>query len=157
MTRLLTISSVLSLCLLAALGVTACSKSDAPQVGGAGAGANGSGSSAAPPTNRVDIPAAVQRSLGITFARVEPRPVAKTLRVAGRFELLPTARREYRAPMKGRVDLLVKQYDTVAAGTPLFRVESAAWHDLHERLVRNLKRHCRVSYDNTKVSHTAGK
>lgn len=137
MTRSLTISSVLSLCLVAALGVTACSKSDTPQDGTAGAGANGSpvASPAAPPTNRVDIPAAVQRSLGITFARVEPRPVAKTLRVAGRFELLPTARREYRAPMKGRVDLLVKQYDAVAAGTPLYRVESAAWHDLHEQII----------------------
>lgn len=32
-----------------------------------------------------------------------------------------------------------------------------AWHDLHERLVRNLRRHCRVSYDNTKLTDAPNK
>lgn len=86
------------------------------------------------PTNRVDIPASVRRNLGVTFARVEGRKVAQTLRVPGEFELLPTARREYRAPVSGRVELLVQQYQVVAAGTELYRVDGAAWRDLHERV-----------------------
>lgn len=90
------------------------------------------GSESAPPTNRIDIPATVRQNLGITFATVEMRQVGQTLRVPGRFELLPTARREYRAPLKGRVELLVDQFQRVEPGTPLFRVESAAWGELHE-------------------------
>lgn len=89
---------------------------------------------AAAPTNRVDVPAAVRRNLGITFAKVEYRDVARTLRVPGRFELLPTARREYRAALPGRVEPLVSQYQSVESGTPLYRVESPAWRELHERL-----------------------
>jgi hypothetical protein len=49
---------------------------------------------APPPTNRVDIPPAVRRNLGITFARVEMRRVGQTVRVPGHFELLPQARHE---------------------------------------------------------------
>lgn len=86
------------------------------------------------PTNRVDIPAAVRQNLGITFARVEYRNVAQTLRVPGRFELLPTARREYRTPVSGRVELLVSQYERVKAGTPLYRVDASAWRELHEQI-----------------------
>ncbi|HLP85249.1 MAG TPA: HlyD family efflux transporter periplasmic adaptor subunit [Phycisphaerales bacterium] len=86
------------------------------------------------PTNRVDIPAAVRQNLGITFARVEYRNVAQTLRVPGRFELLPTARREYRTPVGGRVELLVSQYERVVAGTPLYRVDASAWRELHEQI-----------------------
>ncbi len=87
------------------------------------------------PTNRVDIPAAVRQNLGITFAKVESRKVSQTLRVPGRFELLPTARREYRAPLGGRIELLVGQYQPVEAGTPLYRIEGASWRDLHEQIV----------------------
>ena len=82
------------------------------------------------PTNRVDIPDAVRRNLGITFARVEPRNVERVLRVPGRFELLPTARREYRAPVDGTVELLVKPQQSVEAGTPLYRLRSAEWQRL---------------------------
>ena len=57
---------------------------------------------AAAPTNRVDIPEAVRRNLGIAFAKVESRTVARTLRGPGRVEPLPTAHREYRAPLGGR-------------------------------------------------------
>lgn len=89
---------------------------------------------ASAPTNRVDIPPSVRQNLGITFARVERRAVARTLRVPGQFELLPTARREYRTPLGGRVELLVAQYERVEAGTPLYRVDSAEWRDLHERI-----------------------
>ena len=76
------------------------------------------------PTNRVEIPESVRRNLGITFARVEPRAVERTLRVPGRFELAPAARREYRSPVEGTVEVLVSQHQRVEPGTPLFRVAS---------------------------------
>lgn len=89
---------------------------------------------AAAPTNRVDIPAPVRRNLGITFARVEPRNVARTLRVPGRFEHLPTARREYRLAMGGKVELLVAQYQKIEVGTPLYRVDAPAWRELQNQI-----------------------
>ena len=93
------------------------------------------GGAQAAPTNRIDIPDAVRRNLGMTFAKVESRNVARTLRVPGRFELLPTAEREYRAPLAGRVELLVAQYQRVEQGTPLFRIDAPAWRDLAEEIV----------------------
>lgn len=86
------------------------------------------------PTNRVDIPHSVRQNLGITFARVESRDVARTLRVPGRFELLPTARREYRAAAAGTVELLVQQYQSVAAGVPLYRLDSPRWREMQSEL-----------------------
>jgi multidrug resistance efflux pump len=86
------------------------------------------------PTNRVDINATVRENLGITFAKVESRMVARTLRVPGRFELLPTARREYRAAASGTVELLVQQYQSVAGGTPLFRLSSPRWREMQKEL-----------------------
>jgi hypothetical protein len=85
-------------------------------------------------TNRVDIPESVRRNLGVTFARVESRAVSHTLRVPGRFELLPTARREYRTPLGGTVEVLVAQYERVDVGTPLYRVESPQWRELIEQI-----------------------
>jgi len=70
-------------------------------------------------TNRIDIPSSVRSNLGISFVRVERRQVQKTLRVPGRFEYQPSARREYRTPLPGRVDLLVDQYERVEAGAVL--------------------------------------
>lgn len=93
------------------------------------------GTATAPaPSNRVDINAAVRQNLGITFAKVESRNVGRTLRVPGRFELLPTARREYRVPMPGQVELLVQQYQSVEAGTPLYRLDSPQWRELQREL-----------------------
>lgn len=86
------------------------------------------------PTNRVDIPASVRQNLGITFARVERRHVTRTLRVPGRFELLPTALREYRAASSGTVELLVEQYQQVSEGTPLYRIDSPHWRELQRQL-----------------------
>jgi multidrug efflux pump subunit AcrA (membrane-fusion protein) len=91
-------------------------------------------SATAAPTNRVDINASVRQNLGITFARAEMRGVSRTLRVPGRFELLPTARRDYRAPVEGQVQLLVEQYQPVEAGTPLYRIESPAWRELQREI-----------------------
>jgi hypothetical protein len=83
-----------------------------------------SGAPSTAPTNRVDIPAPVRRNLGITFAKAEDRNVERTLRLPGRFELLPTARRESRAPVAGHIELLVEQYGAVKRGMPLYRIES---------------------------------
>lgn len=88
----------------------------------------------APATNRVDVPETVRSNLGITFAKVESRPVAQTIRVPGQFEFQPEARREYRTMLDGRVELLVKQFDTVERGTPLYRLASPQWRDLQQKL-----------------------
>lgn len=86
------------------------------------------------PSNRVEVPESVRRNLGITFAKVESRPVAQTIRVPGQFELLPEARREYRTMLAGRVELLVTQFAKVEPGTPLYRLSSTEWRELQEKL-----------------------
>lgn len=91
-------------------------------------------SSGPAPTNRIDIPSNVRQNLGITFAKVENRAVTRTLRVPGRFELMPTARREYRVAMPGKVEVLVSQYQTVQAGTPLYRLESPRLREMQGQL-----------------------
>jgi hypothetical protein len=84
----------------------------------------------AAPTNRIDIPPMVRNNLGITFARVERRRVSGTVRMPGAFELEPRARREYRMMLPGSVELLVDQYQVVAAGDVLYRVRSPQWTEL---------------------------
>ena len=91
--------------------------------------------SADPPTNRIDIPATVRRNLGITFAKVEVRQVAHTIRVPGAFERQPLARHEYRMALPGRVQLLVDQYEVVEPGQPLFRFQSPTWPELLHEVV----------------------
>lgn len=89
---------------------------------------------AEPLTNRIPVPESVRRNLGIRFAQVEYRQVASTLRLPGRFEPLPSARREYRTPLAGRVEILVRQYDTVSTGTPLYRLDSPEWRRLQQEM-----------------------
>ncbi|MBX3384624.1 MAG: hypothetical protein KF864_14060 [Phycisphaeraceae bacterium] len=141
LSKILLISG-LALSLPLALTLTGCEKKDTAHGSddghghgseGAGAGGGAGKEGEAAPTNRVDIPASVRQNLGITFAKVESRNVAQTLRVPGRFELLPTARREYRTPLSGRVEILVSQYQKVEPGTPLYRVDASGWRDLHEQ------------------------
>ena len=84
---------------------------------------------------RVAIPAPVRSNLGISFVAVERRRVEQTLRVPGRFEYLPTARREYRTAIPGRVDVLVEQFERVEAGQPLYRLDSPAWRETQQGLV----------------------
>jgi hypothetical protein len=84
--------------------------------------------------NRIAIPPAVRSNLGISFVTVEPRRIERTLRVPGQFEYLPTARREYRTMVPGRVELLVDQFDRVDVGTPLYRIDSPAWRELQGSL-----------------------
>jgi multidrug efflux pump subunit AcrA (membrane-fusion protein) len=86
------------------------------------------------PTNRIDIPATVRQNLGITFAKVEQRRVASTIRVPGRFELLQSAKREYRTTLPGWVRLRVGQYDEIKPGAPIFELDSPEWHKLRKQL-----------------------
>lgn len=85
-------------------------------------------------SNAIAVPESVRRNLGITFAKVETRAVARTIRVPGRFELLPKARREYRTMLSGQVELNVSQYDRVEPGTLLYTLDSPAWRELQEKL-----------------------
>jgi len=103
----------------------------------ADAGAAATDGAAAAPTNRVDIGGAVRQNLGITFAKAEERNVARTLRIPGRFELLPTARREYRVAASGHVEILVEQYQHVQSGTPLYRIDAPRWRELQRELTES--------------------
>lgn len=86
------------------------------------------------PTNRVDIPSSVRDNLGITFAKVERRPVSTTIRVPGSFELQPLAKQEYRTLLPGQVEFLVNELDEVTAGTVLYRFRSPEWPELQSRI-----------------------
>ena len=82
----------------------------------------------------IAVPPSVRSNLGITFVSVERRRVERTRRIPGQFEYLPSARSEYRAMLPGRIELLVKQFERVESGQPLFRVASPAWHELQQEL-----------------------
>lgn len=86
----------------------------------------------------IAVPPAVRRNLGITFARVESRRIRSTVRIAGEFELRPEARREYHVMLPGRIELLVRQYDRVDAGQPLFHLNSPEWQKMQNELVAAL-------------------
>lgn len=87
---------------------------------------------AATPTNRIDIPLAVRQNLGITFAKVERRPVASTLRFPGRFELDPAARRDYAARVPGTVTVTVAEGQAVKQGDPIATIHSPLLAELAE-------------------------
>jgi len=87
------------------------------------------------PSNKIAIPPTVRSNLGITFAAVEARRVAQTLRVPGSFELQPLARHEYRMALPGRVELLVDQYERIEPGQPLFRFQSPEWPELLHEII----------------------
>jgi len=89
------------------------------------------------PANRIDIPANVRGNLGITFARVEARRVAQTLRVPGAFELEPRARREYRMALPGHVEIAVDQHERVEQGALLFRFRTPAWPELLHEVIES--------------------
>ncbi|MBB6428844.1 efflux RND transporter periplasmic adaptor subunit [Algisphaera agarilytica] len=84
--------------------------------------------------NLIDIPAPVRNNLGITFVQVERRRVEQTLRVPGHFEYQPSARRDYRTPVPGRVELEVEQFQKVEAGAVLYRIDSPGWRELQQNL-----------------------
>jgi hypothetical protein len=86
------------------------------------------------PTNRVAIPLAVRANLGITFATVERRKIQDTLRAPGRFEYLPSAKRQYRTMLAGKVDIFVQQFEKVAQGTLLYSIESPQWREMQQTI-----------------------
>jgi multidrug resistance efflux pump len=86
------------------------------------------------PSNRIAVPESVRRNLGLEFVKVERRRVAATLRVPGQFELLPAARREYRTPLPGRVEVLVQPLQEVQAGEVLYRIDSPQWRVVQREL-----------------------
>lgn len=90
---------------------------------------------ATPPKGGIPIPAAVRDNLGVTFAKVELRAVSETRRVPGQFELLPTARQEYRALLGGRLKLHVAQFQAVNAGDVLFTIDSPQWRQIQHEAV----------------------
>lgn len=87
------------------------------------------------PTDRLELSSQVRSNLGITFAAVEVRSVADTIRIPGSFELEPRARSEYRMALDGRVQLLVDQYDRVEEGALLYRYQSPTWPELLHEIV----------------------
>ena len=91
-------------------------------------------SAASTPSNRVAIPPAVRANLGITFATAERRNLQETLHAPGRFEYLPSAKREYRTMLNGKIELLVSQFEHVTEGTPLFRIESPEWREMQQAI-----------------------
>ncbi|MFT6864074.1 MAG: multidrug efflux pump subunit AcrA (membrane-fusion protein) [Akkermansiaceae bacterium] len=86
------------------------------------------------PSNRIDIPPIVRSNLGLTFAKVERRNVANTVRVPGSFELQPLAKHEYRMMLPGHIEFLVNQFHEVKSGTPLYRFRSLQLLDLQQRV-----------------------
>ncbi len=130
MWRGLSLTGVLALVL--AVGCDDPNKPDKPSETG--------GAAKAPPiTNRISIPDLVRKNLGITFAKVQRRDVRSTIRVPGRFELDPTARHHYHAALSGRAELLVKQYQGVKVGTPLYRLSSPQWRALQDTLASSVE------------------
>ncbi|GIW74932.1 MAG: hypothetical protein KatS3mg103_1454 [Phycisphaerales bacterium] len=80
------------------------------------------------------LPAMARANLGLRLVPVERRIVERTLRLPGVFEYLPSARRDHRAPLPGRVELLVEPLERVQAGQPIFRLDSPAWRQLQASL-----------------------
>jgi multidrug efflux pump subunit AcrA (membrane-fusion protein) len=89
------------------------------------------------PTNRVAIPSAVRSNLGITFAPVERRAISDTVRAPGRFEYLPSGRREYSTMLDGQIEILVDQFDDVEIGTPLYRIDSPSWRSIQKEIAQS--------------------
>ncbi len=82
----------------------------------------------------IALPELVQRNLGITWATAEYRVVQGVLRMPGRFEAEPSARRAYLVPTSGRIELQVAPYQRVAAGDLLYRLHAAEWRRLQLEL-----------------------
>ncbi len=117
------------LILAATVVFTGCSDKEEEKKGSAGA-------DYVVPTNpnAVAVNAQTRSNLGITFAEVERRPVRRTYRLPGQFELRPEAFSEYTATFAGRVDLSVKQYEKVKKGQVLFSINSPEWRRLQHEL-----------------------
>ena len=101
-------------------------------------------------TNRIEIPATVRSNIGITFAKVERRQVADTLRVPGSFELKPLAKHEYRLLLPGYVRFEIDQFAEVKPGTLLYRFQSPKWLELQSRIDQAI-----AGYEQVKLKNEA--
>ena len=119
---------------VAVLGLAACGDDDSPVNQEPTTTVPDESDGAVVDPSRIPVPPSVRSNLGITFVTVERRLVEQTRRIPGRFEYLPTARREYRTMLPGRVELLVQQFERIEAGQALFRVQSPAWHEIQQQL-----------------------
>lgn len=114
---------------LIALVLTACGGGSAPTT--THEGHEAPGIPVPPPVfGRVELSSITRENLGITFAKAEYRVVQGVLRLPGRFAAAPGSRRIYQAPLEGRVEILVKPYQRIKPGDPLFRILSPRWHQL---------------------------
>ena len=86
------------------------------------------------PAGSITLNATAQANLGITFATAGYRVVQGTLRLPGQFVAEPTGRRTYQMPLAGQVELLVRPFQQVAVGDPLYRLTAAGWHALQQEL-----------------------
>ncbi|HIA71323.1 MAG TPA: HlyD family efflux transporter periplasmic adaptor subunit [Phycisphaerales bacterium] len=89
-------------------------------------------------SNRVAIPEAVRANLGITFATTERRKLQDILRAPGKFEYLPSAKREYRTALSGKVELHVEQFEKVLEGTLLYTLDSSQWREIQQTIAGHL-------------------
>ena len=101
-------------------------------------------------TNRIEIPATVRSNIGITFAKVERRQVADTLRVPGSFERKPLAKHEYRLLLPGYVRFEIDQFAEVKPGTLLYRFQSPKWLELQSRIDQAI-----AGYEQVKLKNEA--
>jgi len=91
---------------------------------------------ASSPSNRVAIPPTVRSNLGITFVTAERRLIQDTLRAPGKFEYLPSAKREYLTMLPGKIELVVDQFDSVDKNTLLYTIDSPTWREIQQLQVK---------------------
>lgn len=113
----------------------------APVVLGCGAGAGPAGPAsprqdkAATITNRVEVPAPVRQSLGITFVRAQERALDVTLTLAGHVDTTLAGRTPYHANVPGTVTVHVAPFEEVREGQLLVSIASPELleqrHELH--------------------------
>ena len=73
---------------------------------------------------RVTIKEATQKVMGLKTVKPQKRRICASMELQGRFELEPTARQVFAAPVAGRIELFVKPLANVKKGDILFTISS---------------------------------
>ena len=73
---------------------------------------------------RVRIKEATQKVMGLKTVKPQKRRICASMELQGRFELEPTARQVFAAPVAGRIELFVKPLANVKKGDILFTISS---------------------------------
>ena len=110
--------------------------------GGEAPAARSAGEAPAAVTNRVDIPARVVESLGITFVEARRGRLERRVDVPGRLVVPPNAQQVIRAPVSGRVHLPpvsetkepVTTWTEVPAGTVVAEIRGPELQEIQARL-----------------------